>query len=88
MDRKPVNVENPNVLSAFFTVLFTSKVFHQQSQVSVTSGKVWSKDFIREHLSKLGIDSSIGLYGSYPHVLRELAVNIVGPPSIMFERQW
>lgn len=81
-------MENPHVLSAFFTLLFTSKFFHQQFQVPVTSGKVWSRDFITELVSKLAIDSSIGLDGRYPQVLRELAVNIVGPPSIMFERQW
>ena len=37
------DVENGEVLNAFFTLVFTGRICLQESQIAKTSGKVWSK---------------------------------------------
>jgi len=38
------NTEVAEVLNAFFISVFTKKTFLQDSQISETSGKVWSRE--------------------------------------------
>lgn len=62
------------VLNAAFLLLLASKTCLQQSQVSETSGKIWSsgdlplveEDQAREHLDRLDVYKSMGLDGILP----------------------
>jgi len=84
-DLSTQNMEEAEVLNAAFASVFTSKTSLQESQVPETREKSWSEeevpsleeDHVREYLSNLDIQKSMGPYGMHPQVLRELADVIV-----------
>jgi len=49
---------------------------------------VVEEDLVREHLSKINTNKSMGSNGLHPHVLRELTEVIAELLSIIFERSW
>lgn len=83
------DMEKDKIFNAFFASDFTVKNCLQESQISETTGKVWSKedlslgqeDLVREHLNRLDIHKSMG-----PQVLRQLADVTVRQLSTVFER--
>lgn len=90
------DTEEPEVLNAFFTSVFTGSTSLQESQAPRVRKKVWNKedalsveeDQVRDHLSKIDIFKSMGHDRVHPQVLKELADVIVRPISIIFERSW
>ncbi|KAK4831043.1 LOW QUALITY PROTEIN: hypothetical protein QYF61_014975 [Mycteria americana] len=74
-------MEKTDVLNAFFTSVFTSKISLQESQAPETREKVWSKehvpfvedDQVMEYLTTLDVHNFEGPDGIHPQVLRELA---------------
>ena len=87
------DIEQAEVLTAFFVSVFTSKTGLQGSQVPETKGKDWSQkdvplveeDQIREYLSNMDIHKPMGSDGIHPQVLRERADVIVRLLSIIFD---
>lgn len=74
------DMEKAKVLSALFTLIFTSKPSLEVSQILETRAKVWNKedlplweeDWVREHLNKLDVYKSMWHDGLHPQVLRDL----------------
>ena len=81
------DMDEAEVLNAFFTCTFAGKTSFQESNAPETSRKVWSnrdlslvkEDLIREYFKKLDRNKSTEHDGMHPQVLRELADVSVGP---------
>ncbi|RMC04262.1 hypothetical protein DUI87_19081 [Hirundo rustica rustica] len=90
------DTEKGEVLNAFFASIFTNKTSPQGSLTQETRVKEWweediplvKEDWVREHLSKLDIQKSVGPEGIHPEVLKALADIIGRPLMIIFERLW
>lgn len=80
------DMEESKALTAFFALVFAGKTGHQPPQGSrgqwESPGQASvEKNYVRDHLSKMGVHKSVGLT-QCTRVLRELAV--VRPFQIVF----
>ena len=74
------DIKRVEVLSGFFTLVFSGITCLQESQTPETRGNVWTKedlplvekDQVREYLSKLDMHKSMSSDGIHLGVLREL----------------
>lgn len=80
------------IYSAFAQDIIIRKLFFHQTVYNLN---IWSKanltsveKGVREHWNKLYIHKSMGHDRMHPWELREMAVIIVEPLSILFERLW
>ncbi|TRZ07418.1 hypothetical protein HGM15179_019687 [Zosterops borbonicus] len=88
------DTEKAEVLNAFFASVFTNKTSPQGSLTQETRVKEWwdiplvKEDWVREHLSKLDIQKSVGPEGMHPELLKALADIIERPLVIIFDKLW
>jgi len=90
------DAEKAELLNAFFASVFSAKADPQESQALEVREEACRKDdlrlveedCVRDHLSNLDADKSMGLHGIHPRVLRELVDVIAELLSIIFERSW
>lgn len=89
------NMEKAKVLNAFFALVFTGKICHQEFQLPETPGKAWRKEglpLVQEDQARKYLNwtytSRCDLMRMHPWVFRELAHVITRLLLLAFERPW